>query len=186
MIGIDEVGRGCWAGPLLVVAARQKTELPSGLADSKVLSKKKRNAYAPLIAQTCDTGEGWVTSREVDQLGLTEAMRLGVLRALMAIDARSDEIIIMDGDINYCAAKYRNASAVIDADAIYPIVSAASIHAKVARDAYMTALGGDLAVYGFDKHVGYGTKLHHEMLLLYGISKEHRMSFTPIRKLATL
>lgn len=183
MIGIDEVGRGCWAGPLLVVAARECRELPLGLADSKVLSKKKREGLVPLIQKSCDIGEGWVTAKEIDQMGLTEAMRLGVLRALLAVRATPEEVVIMDGNINYCAAKYKNASAVIDGDALYPVVSAASIHAKVTRDAYMASLSGP---FQFEKHVGYGTKLHMEMLLKHGISTEHRLSFAPIKKLATM
>jgi len=181
MIGIDEVGRGCWAGPLLVVAARDLHELPIGLADSKVLSKKKREMFAPLIAATCDIGEGWVSAAEVDTLGLTEAMQLGVLRALLALQAAPSEPIIMDGNINYCPRIYENVNAVIDADAVYPIVSAASIYAKVARDNYMTLAALDCPGYGFDKHVGYGTKEHIEALQARGVCKLHRLSYKPIK-----
>jgi ribonuclease HII len=186
VIGIDEVGRGCWAGPLLVVAARQREELPTGLKDSKVVSKKKRELLAPLIQQSCDIGEGWVTAQEIDRLGLTEAMRLGVVRSLIAIRATTDEVIIIDGNTNYCPATYRQATAVINADELYQLVSAASIYAKVTRDRYMSNLSGIYIPYQFDKHVGYGTKLHMEMIQEHGLTDMHRMSFAPIKKFATL
>jgi ribonuclease HII len=181
MIGIDEVGRGCWAGPLLVVAARQIAELPQGLADSKVLSKKRRELLFHDIALACEIGEGWVRPNEIDELGLTLAMYLAVQRALSAVEARSDEAIIMDGHINYCSAEYINAQAVINADATSPIVSAASIYAKVLRDTYMAKLDEKYAKYQFDKHVGYGTKLHSDMLKIHGVCDLHRLSYRPIQ-----
>lgn len=183
MIGIDEVGRGCWAGPLLVVAARQMNDLPAGLADSKVLTKKRRQLLVNDIYLSCDIGEGWVQPAEIDQLGLTKAMYIGVERALTALKVDLDEEIIMDGNINYCPEKYLNAVAVIDADATHPIVSAASVYAKVLRDNYMANLDSKYVVYQFEKHVGYGTKLHCEMLALHGVSDIHRLSYKPIRKL---
>lgn len=182
MIGIDEVGRGAWAGPLLVVAAREVADLPDGLNDSKVLSKTAREKLAPRIQQTCDLGEGWVAATEIDALGLTAAMELAVARALEALDASEDEEIIMDGHINYCPKRFTNALAVIDADADYPIVSAASIYAKVTRDNHMAELAEQLPGYGFEKHVGYGTKIHVEALGMLGVSAQHRRSYKPIKK----
>jgi ribonuclease HII len=182
MIGIDEVGRGAWAGPLLVVAARDIGLLPEGLNDSKVLSKAKREKIMPLIQQSCDLGEGWVTAKEVDTIGLTAAMELAVSRALQALSALPHEQIIMDGHINYCSSDYTNVTAVIDADASYPIVSAASIYAKVIRDNHMTELAQTIPGYGFEKHVGYGTKLHMEGLARLGVSQVHRLSYKPVAK----
>lgn len=183
MIGIDEVGRGCWAGPLLVVAARLTGELPAGLKDSKVLSKKKRELYKHDIVLACDIGEGWVSPSEIDSLGLSESMRLGTTRALNNLQAKTSETIIFDGNINYCDSKYTKSSAIIDADALFPIVSAASIYAKVTRDSYMTTLPDEYKVYEFDRHVGYGTKAHMEALKNYGVSDLHRKSYAPIKKL---
>jgi ribonuclease HII len=100
MIGVDEVGRGCWAGPLLVVAARSKSALPVGVADSKVLSKKRRALLFYDIKLACDIGQGWVTPTEIDALGLTASMRLAVGRALDDLAADADEQIIMDGNLN--------------------------------------------------------------------------------------
>lgn len=188
MIGIDEVGRGCWAGPLLVVAARARKPLPLGLKDSKKLSRQQREAFRQLIIDSCDVGEGWVTSAEIDRLGLTWAMKLAVQRALSVLPApvRNDEEIIMDGLINYCSGEYTNVTCVAKADDLYPIVSAASIYAKLERDAYMRQLDGPYLKYQFASHVGYGTKLHMEMLTLHGVSDQHRLSFAPVKKLATI
>lgn len=186
MIGIDEVGRGAWAGPLLVVAARFKTNLPAGLKDSKKLTARARQKLLPQINQACDLGEGWVSSQEIDLLGLTKAMELGVTRALEAVTAKVDEEIIMDGLINYCPARYKNVKTIARADNLWPIVSAASIYAKVLRDEFMTNLGQKYEKYRFDQHVGYGTALHREMLTFHGITDIHRLSFQPIKKFAKL
>ncbi len=185
MIGIDEVGRGCWAGPLLVVAARAKGSLPQGLKDSKKLTKKKRVYYYEEILTLCDYGEGWVSAGEIDEHGLTIAMRIGVQRALEAIGADDSEEIIMDGLINYCDEKFSNVMCAAKADDLYPIVSAASVYAKVTRDQYMMGLKEEYIVYEFDKHVGYGTKQHADLLLKHGVSDQHRLSFAPLQKYAT-
>jgi len=180
VIGIDEVGRGCLAGPLLVVAARKVGELPAGITDSKLLSKIKREALFLDIQISCDIGEGWVTSQEIDKLGLSESMRLGTKRALARLNADNAESIVFDGNINYCEVKYLNALAIINADALHPVVSAASVYAKVLRDNYMTNLPNEYRLYQFSKHVGYGTKLHIEMLKQHGVTNIHRRSFKPI------
>lgn len=182
MIGIDEVGRGAWAGPLLVVAVRQKTILPLGLADSKSLSTKSRSKFIDDIARACDIGEGWVSSVEIDQHGLTNSMKLAVDRALQKIFENNDEQIIMDGNINYCDSKFTKVSCVVKADAIHPIVSAASIYAKVLRDNLMKELSIEYPEYGFDKHVGYGTAQHRSSLEKFGVTKLHRKSFKPIQR----
>lgn len=181
MIGIDEVGRGCWAGPLLVVAARQTTDLPPGLDDSKKLSKKRREALFFDIQLSCDVGEGWVTPQEIDEIGLTGAMKLGVSRALTAINASADEQIIMDGNINYCTPDFTDVTCVVGGDAEYPVVSAASIYAKVLRDKKMTEYAAMYPDYSFESHVGYGTKTHIDALKLHGITDLHRKSYKPIQ-----
>ncbi len=183
MIGIDEVGRGCWAGPLLVVAARQTSLLPTGLKDSKLLSSRQRKLLTVDIMTSCQLGEGWVTAAEVDRAGLTDAMRLGVERALRAISAQPSERIIMDGAVNYCQPKYQQVDTVIKADRLHPIVSAASVYAKELRDAYMIQLSEEYPQYGFERHVGYGTAHHRACLIEFGPSDQHRRSFKPIREM---
>lgn len=187
MIGIDEVGRGCWAGPLLIVAARPKADLPVGLKDSKKLSAKQREKFYPLIIESCDLGEGWVEPEEIDSVGLAQAMILGVQRALGNIDPLNAEEVIMDGDINYVskipAHSSLNSRAVIKADDEYPIVSAASIYAKVKRDEYMSKASLEFPGYGFEKHVGYGTSQHLQAMQALGVVKLHRLSFKPVKQM---
>jgi len=187
MIGIDEVGRGCWAGPLLIVAARPKADLPAGLKDSKKLSAKQRDKLYPLIIESCDLGEGWVGPDEIDNIGLAQAMILGVQRALDNIEPSNAEEVIMDGDINYVskipAHSSLNSRAVIKADDEYPIVSAASIYAKVKRDDYMSKASLEFPGYGFEKHVGYGTSQHLQAMQALGVVKLHRLSFKPVKQM---
>lgn len=182
-IGIDEVGRGCWAGPLLVVAARSARKLPQGLKDSKKLSKNQREALIEAIEHSCDLGEGWVEPTEIDERGLASAMRLGVSRALSSLNASPDEAIIMDGNINYCSDMFTNIICVAKADDKFPVVSAASIYAKVRRDQAMREFATQYLDYGFEKHVGYGTKLHREALYRLGVTPIHRKSFKPVQGL---
>ncbi len=184
VIGVDEVGRGCWAGPLLVVAAKQTSELPSGVKDSKLLSKKQRNELIEALKLACVFGEGWVQPEEIDQMGLTKAMNLGVSRALIMLGANENDEIVIDGNINYCPPQFINATAVINADDTHPIVSAASIYAKVIRDNYMIRLAQMYPKYGFEKHVGYGTELHKLMLRVHGPTSIHRKSYKPVANLA--
>jgi ribonuclease HII len=183
IVGIDEVGRGCWAGPLLVVAARASASLPEGLTDSKLLTRKQRENFLEDIKISCEIGEGWVQPEEIDQFGLAGAMRLGVSRALIALNVEFEDEIIMDGTVNYCSTEYSNVSTVIKADQHHPIVSAASIYAKVMRDEHMARIARFYPYYGFEQHVGYGTALHQQALKVHGVSALHRRSFKPIKAL---
>lgn len=185
MIGIDEVGRGAWAGPLLVVAGRATSALPEGLRDSKKLSKKRRQVFANQLLSCTEFGEGWVNNQEIDELGLTKAMRLGVARSLLQLNVGVEGLIIMDGAINYCAASYANVQCVVRADDTYPIVSAASIYAKVARDNYMSEQAIIHESYGFERHVGYGTAAHLAAIKVHGVSALHRLSFKPVASYAS-
>jgi ribonuclease HII len=184
MIGVDEVGRGCLAGPLLVVAARARTELPPGLKDSKLLSRKQRIEILNKLSICCEFGEGWVRCSEIDRYGLSKALKLGARRALESLGAAPSDEIILDGKFSYLPAKYKNSRAVIGGDNIFPIVSAASIHAKVTRDNYMFKLARRHPAYSFEDHVGYGTKAHMLALTERGALKYiHRQSFLPVARL---
>lgn len=180
IVGIDEVGRGCWAGPVVAGAVILKQSI-DGLKDSKKLTKQQREIFAEEIRVNAHVGLGWTTPLEVDELGLTEAVRLAMKRALEQITMNYDEIII-DGNLNFLSENPK-AKAVIKADDMVPAVSAASIVAKVARDSYMAEIAADYPDYGFSSHVGYGTALHLERLKLHGISDLHRRSFKPIQTL---
>lgn len=182
IVGIDEVGRGCWAGPLVAGAVALDQPI-QGLKDSKMLSKIQRLKLATEITEKAAAiGLGWVSAKEVDALGLTEAVRLAMQRAIQLITVPYDEIII-DGNYNFLPSEPR-ARAVIKADGLEPSVSAASIVAKVARDEWMcSSAAAEFPVYGFEKHVGYGTRLHQDMLKAHGICTLHRLSYKPIQNL---
>lgn len=186
MIGVDEVGRGSWAGPLLVVAAKPYANLPTKLRDSKLLSAKQRQEILDLLSICCSFSEGWVTPAEIDRLGLASALNLGVKRALSRLKPADDEQIILDGNVNYTPKKYKNSQCIIDADESIPVVSAASIYAKVTRDSVMANLKFKFPNYGFERHVGYGTVFHKNAIAKYGvISGIHRLSFKPVGALAS-
>jgi ribonuclease HII len=181
IVGIDEVGRGCWAGPVVAGAVLLSDPIP-GLKDSKKLSKQQREALTILInEQAMAIGIGWVSALEVDTIGLTAAVGLAMSRALDQIEADYNEIII-DGSFNFLADNPK-ASTLVKADDLIPAVSAASIVAKVARDNYMIELGDQLPEYGFESHVGYGTARHLAALRAHGITSHHRKSYKPVAAL---
>lgn len=182
MIGIDEVGRGCWAGPLLVVAARSTGLLPLNIKDSKKLSSSQREKLLPELLACCLVGYGWVEPAEIDTHGLSVAMRLAVARALSDLNAEPEEEIIMDGSVNYCPPQFLHVRCEPRADDAYPIVSAASVIAKVARDRLMHDHAQDYPAYGFERHVGYGTAQHSAALRTNGITPLHRVSFKPVKQ----
>jgi len=181
IVGIDEVGRGSWAGPLLVVAACATAKLPKGLADSKSLTKIQREQLYEELIETCRFGEGWVQPEEIDEFGLAQAMRIAVSRALIMLAPSFRTKIIMDGKVNYCPNEYKNVKCLVRADALKPIVSAAGIYAKVKRDKHMADISRFYPDYNFEKHVGYGTADHLEAIKTHGICPLHRKSFKPIK-----
>jgi ribonuclease HII len=184
LVGIDEVGRGCWAGPVVAGAVILLDDI-DGLRDSKQLSTRQRGHLATQIHNKARAvGLGWVANDVVDAIGLTAAVRLAMERALQSIIIPFDTVII-DGNYNFLAhlTEYKT-KPLVRADATIPVVSAASIVAKVARDAYMVDQARLYPEYGFEQHVGYGTKRHHEALQHYGPCKIHRRSYKPV--LATI
>ncbi len=179
ILGVDEVGRGCLAGPLVVGAVILNKKIPR-LKDSKLLTKLQRERLSIQIKLLAtDFSFGWVSAAEIDELGLTKATTLAIGRALTGINAYYDSVII-DGNYNYLKDNPK-ASCLIKADNLIPAVSAASIIAKVARDEYMSAQAIKFPNYGFESHVGYGTRQHLEQLKLLGISEIHRRSFRPLK-----
>ncbi len=182
IVGIDEVGRGAWAGPLVVGAVVLGGSEVPGLTDSKKLSARSRQKYAKLIKdQAVGIGLGWVSAANIDRLGLAESLMVAAQLALKEIAAPYDQIII-DGTVKF--VEDPRVTVMKQADLLVPSVSAASIVAKVARDYYMSSLAhNEFPDYGFDKHVGYGTALHQKALASYGSCILHRQSFAPIRAL---
>ena len=191
ILGIDEVGRGPLAGPLVVgavVLPDEKPEWVDALRDSKKLSAKKREALSEIIlSEAPATGFGFVSPMELDELGMTAALKLATERAVREVQkchAAFSQIVI-DGKINFLSqtklAKY--VSTLVKADDLVKEVSAASIIAKVARDRYMAEVAERFSFYGFEKNAGYGTAAHMQAILEYGICPEHRRSFEPIKSM---
>lgn len=173
------MGRGCWAGPMVAAAVALAKPI-DGLNDSKKLTKAKRESLAKQIhSQAAAVGLGWVSAERIDIIGLSAANQEAMQLALDQIGAPYDRVIV-DGSYNYLS-HINSTIAVIGADGTVPEVSAASIVAKVARDNYMQQAALKYPKYGFDKHVGYGTKLHSDMLAKHGVCILHRHSFKPIR-----
>ncbi len=181
VVGIDEVGRGCLAGPLVAAAVVLDKRI-NMLRDSKLLSRAQRENIAKRIKQKAlGYGIGWVSVEEINTIGLTKANQLAIRRALEQITCDYDQIII-DGSINYLKDNPK-AVTLIKADQKVKCVSAASIIAKVTRDNHMIELANKFPHYQFDRHVGYGTKLHREMLKLHGHCELHRLNYKPLQEL---
>ncbi|HEX8182358.1 MAG TPA: ribonuclease HII [Candidatus Saccharimonadales bacterium] len=183
IIGIDEVGRGCWAGPLVAAAVVLDPEIPiAGLQDSKTLSKNQRELLAKLIhANAASVGIGWVWPEAIDISGITAAVKSAMEQAIAQIKYPYEAIII-DGNYNFLP-QYAHVTTLVKADGLIPEVSAASIVAKVARDDYMATQAVDYPLYGFERHVGYGTAQHIAALQTHGVTVLHRKSFKPIQAL---
>lgn len=183
ILGIDEVGRGPWAGPLVVGAVVLDDDI-AGLTDSKKLSKKRREALdVEIREQAAGYGLGWVSAAEIDEIGLSQSLVLATKRAVEQVKAPYHEIII-DGTINFLkdTSKGKYVTTMAKADLLIASVSAASIIAKVARDNYMEEQAELYPVYGFGSHVGYGTKMHREAIDEHGVTPLHRLSFAPLAK----
>lgn len=182
LCGVDEAGRGPWAGPVTAgaVILDQNRPIP-GLNDSKKLSDTKRLKLESAIkTQAFAWGIGWVTAAEIDQINIREATFLAMHRAIDALGCLPDEIVI-DGN-SLPASLPAPARALIGGDAIEPAISAASILAKTARDRLMVELCEEYPGYGFAKHKGYGTQQHADALARLGPSEIHRQSFAPVAK----
>lgn len=192
ILGIDEVGRGPLAGPLVVGAVILPEELPDWveeLKDSKKLTFKKRAKLSEVILnEAVATGLGFVSPFELDELGMVAALKLATRRAIEEMQGSSTKCskIIIDGNINFLAGTKLESitTTLIKGDALIKEISAASIIAKVARDNYMIELGETYPGYGFEKHMGYGTKAHIDAINQLGLTPEHRLSFEPCKSIS--
>lgn len=186
ILGIDEAGRGPWAGPLVVGAVVLGEVAIDGLNDSKKLTKKRREELYEQIIEQATAATGWVGAGELDELGMSAALRLATRRAVEQIHVPYHEIII-DGTVNFLAdtTKGKYVTTLAKADALIPSVSAASIVAKVERDRYMAELDLHYPGYGFAKHAGYGVAAHRAAIERLGVTPEHRLSFAPLQKYAS-
>jgi ribonuclease HII len=180
--GVDEVGRGPLAGPVVAAAVILDPENPiQGLMDSKKLTEKKRNLLAIEIR---DKATAWALGRaehdEIDLINILQASLLAMKRAIESLPMEP-EMVLVDGI--YCPDVNYKMEAIIKGDSKIPAISAASILAKVARDNEMVALDNEYPGYGFSQHKGYPTKLHINALNELGVSSIHRKSFAPVKKI---
>ena len=187
VIGVDEAGRGTLVGNVVAGAVAFPVGFKiDGLTDSKKLPEKKREDLYSQIINECYWACAQSSSQEIDQINILEATMLAMKRAVEDLQSQlknKHEVskILVDG--NRCP-DIQNCHAIIKGDLIEPVISAASIIAKVIRDRQMIELDQAYPEYGFKRHKGYGTKEHLEALSNYGpIEGQHRFTFAPIRKL---
>lgn len=187
--GVDEVGRGCLAGPVFAAAvvinsnrfARLIDKQRRMIRDSKTLSPRQRTAILPVIIQIAQSYSiGMAQVREIEQLGIVKATFLAMRRAITLLT--SIDLLVVDGRTAIPGINIRQ-QAVVDGDQLLPVISAASIVAKVARDRYMAKQGQRYPQYGFAQHVGYGTAQHFARIAEHGICPLHRRNFSPIKEL---
>ncbi|PSL00700.1 RNase HII [Murinocardiopsis flavida] len=176
--GVDEVGRGAWAGPVVVCAAvTDGSPAPDGLTDSKLLSPKRRTAVADLVRPwVADHAFGSAEAAEIDAHGMTAALRLAACRALDGLRDRPDTVIL-DGKHDYLGRPWTVRTR-IKADLTSVTVAAASVLAKVYRDTLMAGLDEHYPGYGFGTAAGYPSPVHRAALAEAGPTALHRMSWS--------
>ena len=175
--GIDEAGRGPLAGPVYAAAVILPLGLEiDGLNDSKKISEKKREQLFDVICEKAvDYSIGIATEQEIDEINILNATFLAMHRAVEGLKIKPDYALI-DGN-QYPKIPFVMEETVVKGDAKVMSIAAASILAKVSRDRFMLEKSKEFPQYQFEKHKGYGTKLHYEMLKEYGPSPIHRMTF---------
>ena len=179
--GVDEVGRGPLAGDVVAAAVILTESPPEGVTDSKMLTPERREAVAERIR---DEAVSWALGRatvaEIDELNILQASLLAMRRAVEALFIQPS-LVLVDG--NRLPKWSYEGRAIVKGDLTEPSIGAASILAKVQRDAEMLALHEQYPEYGFDRHKGYPTKAHLAALETAGVSPVHRRSFGPVRRL---
>lgn len=187
IIGLDEVGRGALAGPVLVGACAITPEVqdfPAGLRDSKLLSAKRRNELEPLVREWGVVATGSASAAEIDELGISWCLGLAGKRALAALFEAGIDVAnahaLLDGSHDWLSPTLSSPITVttrVKADQNCASVSAASVAAKVERDALMTALSAEFADYGWESNKGYGAAMHMDALKRVGVSIHHRTTW---------
>lgn len=175
--GVDEVGRGALAGPLTVAAVVLSAESRiEGLNDSKRLTPARRETVAVLVREgAIAVAIVHIEAPEIDAVGIREAVRLGMERAVGALDVSVEHVLVDGNDARLTLP----ATAVVGGDSLCACIAAASVVAKVTRDALMRTMAPDFPEFAFDINKGYGTPEHLEALVRLGPSPQHRRSFAP-------
>lgn len=179
--GVDEVGRGCLAGPVVAAAViLTKTNMPHGIKDSKVLSAKQRQiVYQDIAKRAVCFAIAAASVKDIDRLNIRQASLLAMQRALAKLPVRPHCALIDGIDVPNNAPC--PAIAVVKGDTKHACIAAAAIVAKVCRDRLMQRLGQLYPCYGWGKNAGYGTVQHKDALHKHGCTRHHRQSFRPVR-----
>lgn len=179
VVGIDEAGRGPWAGPVVAAAViLDPTRIPDGIDDSKALEPEDREAiYARLIA-VAEIGVGIADVRRIDRDNILNATMWAMAQAVRKLQSKP-RLALIDG--NRAPDLRCQTRTVVGGDARCLSIAAASIVAKVTRDRLMVALGLELPNYGFERHKGYGTPEHQTAIGRHGVTPHHRRSFRPVQ-----
>ncbi len=177
--GVDEAGRGPWAGPVVAAAVILDPEnIPQSIADSKVLLPEEREAIFPRIMATAKVGIGIADAERIDRDNILNATMWAMAEAIAALEVKP-RLVLIDGNR---APKIKiETRTIVKGDARCLSIAAASIIAKVTRDRIMIALGRDWPSYGFERHKGYGTPEHQTALNRHGATDHHRRSFKPVQ-----
>lgn len=179
--GVDEAGRGPWAGPVVAAAAILNINaIPQGLDDSKKLNAAKRDQLFDIIIKSAQTGIGMASVEEIDTLNILAATKLAMQRAVAALPI-VPHVALIDG--NQPPKLNCKTIAIIGGDAKSLSIAAASIIAKVTRDRIMCELAREHPHYGWETNAGYGTKTHQDGLAKHGVTIHHRRSYRPIQEL---
>ncbi len=180
--GVDEVGRGPLAGPVTAaVVVLDPERVPAGLDDSKRLSPARRTALAAELAVCAEVSVAHASVEEIDRLNILAASHLAMCRAVAGL-ARPPDHLLIDGNLLPPGLPC-TAEAVVKGDARALSIAAASIVAKVARDAIMAALAAEFPGYGWERNAGYPSAAHRDALLRLGVTPHHRRSFAPVHKI---
>jgi len=180
--GVDEVGRGCWFGPVfagaVILPDQSRASLAAaGLTDSKMLTARRRAQLVPLIQQqACSWALGQASAREIDQVGIRAATERAMLRALQRLNGAPPDLVLVDGVLPLRLWQ-GSQQTVVRGDSEHLEIAAASVLAKQARDALITRLAQRYPAYGLERHAGYGTALHRAAVLEAGPTPLHRRSF---------
>ena len=188
VVGIDEVGRGAWAGPVTVGAViLDPARLPAGARDSKKLSPTRREEVAALVRSGARVGIGAATNDEVDTVGLSAALTLAARRALQAVldtpAAPVEPLVLVDGPYDLLRIEGIEVETLVRGDSASVSIAAASVVAKVDRDGLMTSVAETHPAYGFDRNRGYASPEHLDALTEHGPCALHRRSWAPIARM---
>ena len=180
--GVDEAGRGPWAGPVIAAAVVLPSDFELGVDDSKKLTEKKREALFEALVDL-PHGIGQASVEEIDDINILQATFLAMRRAVQALPS-APSYVLVDG--NRLPNWDYPARAIIGGDGLSPSIAAASILAKVTRDRWMRKLHDEFPHYGWASNKGYGAKAHSQGLASHGVTPHHRKSYAPIRKILGL